>query len=171
MIDMEAKLKATCPDAKAEKKARLFAITNVAPLVIGADTMMFGGGGKTISNFQLAPTVNIPYPTPAMQKKLIDERKQPEKTAFVEADQPKDSYYVIVLENRIPRFNEEFQFDVYNTASGKVGTRFNQEYLTSVAVKARETILTLLKREFNYVETDEQKQKLDEREMKGNSEE
>ncbi len=170
MLDMEAKLKATCPDAKAEKKARLFAITNVAPLVIGADTMSIGGG-KTISSYQLTPTVNIPYPTPEMQKKLIDERKQPEKTAFVEADQPKDSYYVIVLENRIPRFNEEFQFDVYNTASGKVGTRFNQEYLVSAAVKARETILTLLKREFNYVETDEQKKKLDEREMKGNSEE
>ena len=34
-------------------------------------------------------------------------------------------------------------------------------------VKARESVLGVIKKEFNYAETDEQKKRLDEREKKG----
>lgn len=120
--------------------------------------------------FQLPPSENVKYPSMEMLKELLDKRKDDPKTTFVVADEPKDIYYVVTLTERKPKSDLEFQTAVMTEdpiarMTGRGGVR--DDVLGSFAEDARrktiESVMGLLKKEFKYEETEEQKKKLDER--------
>lgn len=170
--DMQAQVQAKTTDPKAKDRVRLFKVENVAPLQITVTPGMgqFGGGGETVQLFKLAPTADLPYPTPEMEKALLDDRTKPVKTVLVQPDQPKDTYYVITLMGRRERGPEEFRLQVYGAGPlgrSQVGDQVRMAQFQDERDKTRDSILGLLKKEFNYVETEDQKKKLDEREKRG----
>ncbi|HJZ56361.1 MAG TPA: hypothetical protein VKE74_15460 [Gemmataceae bacterium] len=150
---------------KATERVKVFAIDDVAPLSPGMDMsgMGMGGGGKTLRPFRLDPSTNIPFPTKEMEKTLLDERERPVGTVLVLADQPKDMYYVVTLVNRRVLTPRDFNFEVYSqfAQQGGVGRVVRSTYDREAVKKARESVVNLLKKEFEYTETDEQKKKLD----------
>ena len=120
---------------------------------------------ENLGAFRLTATPEIPFPTADMSKVLLEERTKPVKTVLVQIDQPKDSYYVVALIDRHERIAEEFRSHVYGGFQrNPVGNQIMDAYRGASIMKAHETILTLLKREFKYAETDEQKKKLEDRE-------
>ncbi len=167
MNDMQLQLQAKTMDPKAKSLVKNFQIDNVAPFQIALDPTSMssgGGGGETVRSFGLAPTTDIPYPTVEMTKQLLAERTKPKPTTFVLIDQPKDSYYVVALLNRKERSPEEFRAHVYGTLQrSKVGTQIAGEQMQVSFGKARDSILALLKKEFKFEETEEQKKRLDDR--------
>lgn len=148
---------------KAEGRVKFFDIDAVAPLAPHTDMNPFGGGGKTVRPFRLEASANIPYPTLEMEKALLDERTKPPGTTLVLADRPKDTYYVAVNTKRHVLTPREFNFEVFSPMAGQSGTGrgIRQAYTRESAKDAHDSILALLKKEFEYVETDEQKKKLD----------
>lgn len=170
--DLQAQIQAKTTDPRARDRVKVFRVDNVAPLQItstpGAGP--FGGGGETVQQFRLAPTADLPFPTPEMEKALLDNRTKPVKTVLVQPDQPRDTYYVITLMGRRERSPEEFRFLVYGTGPfgrSQVGDQVRGRFFQDSLEKTRESVLGMLKKEFNYVETEEQKKKLDEREKRG----
>jgi len=170
--DMQAQVRAKATDPKAKDRVKLFRVDNVAPLQITTVPGMgaFGGGGETVQPFHLAPTADLPYPTPEMAKALLDDRTKPVKTVLVQPDQPKDTYYVITLMGRQEQSPEKFRLQVYGAGPfgrSQVGDQVRGRFFQDALEKSRESVLGLLKKEFNYVETEDQKKKLDEREKRG----
>ena len=103
-----------------------------------------------------------------MAKTLLDERTKPEKTVLVLPDEPKDIYFVITLVKREPKTEREFQTAVYSTDT--LGGRGNptravvlRDFAIDTQQRTIESVMGLLKKEFKFEETDEQKKKLDER--------
>jgi hypothetical protein len=172
MLDMEAQLKSRSDDAKCRDKVKAFRIENVAPFVIGMAQDMGRGPSQTVTPFQFTPTNDVPYPTFDMQKTLLEDRTKPVKTVFMQADRPKDSYYVFALLSRHVQSPEEFRAHVYGFGFGgnPVGQQIMNAQKHDAGRRADETILALLKKEFKYVETDDQKKRLDDREKKGGEE-
>lgn len=148
--------------AKTKDQIReVFPIDPVAPFVPGP-------GGR-VQPFGLSESANIPYPTRDMVSALLDNREKPLKTAFVLADAPKDTYYVAVLTNRTPKQPSEFRVDAYSqtgTAQGMLG-----EHRREAARKSHESVIALLKQEFKFEATDEQKKKLEENAKSGSRDE
>lgn len=142
MLELQATLKAQVAatgDAPAAERIKLFDLHDVAPLG------MFG------TPFSLANNPDIRYPTPEMEKTLLNERTKPPGTVFVLEDKPKDTFYVVLLRQRILRGpellrTEQFAENAFQQEEGK---------------QARESILQLLKQEFKYSATEEQQLKLD----------
>ena len=164
MADMQAQLQAKNADPKVQDKVKLFRVDNVAPFTISRDASGMNPG-ESLGAFRVTATAEIPYPTPEMSKVLLDERTKPVKTVLVQIDQPKDSYYVVALIGRRERIAEEFRSHVFGGLQrNPIGSQIMDAYKGASFMKAHETILTLLKREFKYVETDEQKKKLEDRE-------
>ena len=148
---------------------------NVAPLTpVTPDfnnPMSMRGG---LQRYFVSPTNDIPYPTPEMTKQLLDERTKPPKTTFVLADEPKDTYYVVTLIQRSLKTPENFREEVYRdlglsqfgqTRDAVLGA-FGQDAMQ----KTRESVMGLLKMEFKYEVTEEQKKRLDENEKRGGNE-
>jgi hypothetical protein len=105
-----------------------------------------------------------------MGQKLLDERKKDPKTTFVVHDEPKDVFFVVTLIERTLKKDTEFQMAIYSEefarfARDQAGPRdavlgnFNAE----AQQKAVDSVMGMLKKEFKYEESDEQKKKLDER--------
>jgi hypothetical protein len=167
MTDLAFQLQLKSLDPKAKELIKSFRVDNVAPLAVMKDLSgmsMGGGGGETLQQFFLAPSNEVPYPTLEMTKQLLEERTKPVKTSFVMIDQPKDNYYVAVLMDRRERSAEEFRAHVYSTlARSPVGAQLMDRQARASIIRARDTFLTLLKKEFKYAETEEQKKKLDDR--------
>jgi hypothetical protein len=79
---------------------------------------------------------------------------------------------VAVLLERHEKFPGDFRRDVFDTmARGGVSNEIRGAYRFDALRKTHDTIVALLKKEFKYTETDEQKKKLDDKEKKGNFEE
>ena len=166
--DEQAKLQARFPDPKDKDRVKLFKLDNVAPLPNSPAFSMPGMGAR---GFALTASNDIPYPTKEMEKALLEDRTKPAKTTLVMADQPKDNYYVIVLSERREMQVSEFQFNVFSPLGGPAGGQAQQTILrahASEAVRAaKESIMDMIKKEFNYVETDEQKKLLEKKEKSG----
>ena len=165
LVDKQKEFQARFPDPKERDKVRLFAMPDVAPVQLSVNPSAMGMGGPR--PFQLAPSNDILYPTQDMAKALLDERTKPVNTVLVLADQPKDTYYVAVLADRREKSAEQFRIDVYTAPPGGGGGmmgggptardaifRLNQ---AESGKRAYESVLELVKKELNYVETDAQK--------------
>jgi hypothetical protein len=158
LFDLQAELQKEFPDQKAKDRVKLFRLENVAPIQILNEQ---AGAARL---FTLAGNQDIPYATVEMGKKLIDSRDAGAKTTFVAPDAPKDTYYLFVLSGRQERGVEEFRQHVYP----QMGFRQVRDLVLGLqaqemVTRTTESVLGLLKKEFNYVETDDQKPKLDEK--------
>lgn len=150
-------------DDKAVERIKLFDIDNVAPLAPGTEMNQFGGSGKTVRPFRLDPTSNIPFPTPDFEKLLLDRRTDAPGTVFVVADKPKDMYYVVTLTRRQVLTPKEFNYEVYSGGAqqGGVGQGVRRAFVREQSKAAHDSVIDLIKKEFTYVETEDQKKKLD----------
>ena len=148
--------------AKVKDQVReVFTLDPVAPFVPGP-------GGR-VQPFGMSESANVPYPTRDMVSALLDNREKPLKTAFVLTDAPKDTYYVAVLTNRTLKQPSEFRLDAYSqtgTAQGMLG-----EHRREAVRKAHESVIALLKQEFKFEATDDQKKKLEENAKTGSRDE
>lgn len=151
LYDQKSGLMREFLDPKALKQVNQFPVTGVSPLVTGI---------QGLARFQLPPTENMPFVTPEIVKELIDNRDKPLKTVLVFTDPGKDVYYVATLVRRDLKTPGDFRDEV-------TGPRANSQRVIEFAqndaeIKARQSVLELLKKEFRYEETEEQKKKLDE---------
>ena len=113
-------------------------------------------------DFRLPPSENVKYPSRDMGLKLLDERTKPVKTILVLTDEPKDIYYVTTLMKREEKQSGEFQNLLRQGAGGNQNVVLGN-YIGQGRDKTIESVMGLLKKEFKYEETEEQKKKLDER--------
>jgi hypothetical protein len=143
-------------DPKLVARVKEFTIDNVAPLVMRPGKF----GQLELGRFGLAESNDIPYPTPEMATALVENRDKGFKTVLVLPDAPKDTFYVTVLMKRELKRTDEFQRDVVSP----LGTARDvlELYRAETIKRARDTVLELLKKEFKYEVTDEQKKKLEE---------
>lgn len=151
------------PDPKAQEKVKRFALRDVAPLTPSDDrqAMLMGQGGG-LQRFHLTPSANIPYPTREMEKELLDNRTKGVRTVLVLPDQPKDTYYVAAWADRQVKGEEEFARSVYGElAPPGVRDAVRSQFRQDSFKKAHDSVLGLLKKEFKYEESEEQKKKLD----------
>lgn len=167
MRDLQEQLQARFPDPKAKERVRLFRLDNVAPEQITPD--FTGRSSGNVTPFQLAPSSDIPYPSKEMQKTLLEERTKPAKTVLVMADQPQDTYYVFVLAERKEKTVADYRAQMLGSGLSRnpIEQTVVREYQSESANKAQKSVLALIKKEFNYVETEAQKKLLDERAQKG----
>lgn len=167
--DLAEGLKGEFTDPKAKERVKVFTVPGVAPLAQTAPDRnnpfaMTGG----MQRFMVTPTSDIPYPSADMTKQLLDERTKPAKTAFVMVDEPKDTYYVGTVVYRSPKTQDDFKFDVYRDIGfGQTRATVMSEYMRDSQRKTYESVMGLLKKEFKYEETDEQKARFEENEKRG----
>jgi hypothetical protein len=151
---------------KAKESVRLFEIKDVCPLT----------GGFQLRPFRLTATADMPYPTPAMEKTLIDERTKAPKTTFVLPDGPQDIYYVVTVKAKQDKTEQNFSMIYEDFSAGGQFNQFNQSrqmvlgtYFEETKRAAIESVMGLLKKEFRFEMSDEQKKKLEELDKSGNS--
>lgn len=167
LLDAQGKLRTVTPDPKADARVKFFEMSNVCPLAPVTDFSTASAPGG-VRPFSLAPSTNIPYPTSEMARTLIDERTKPVKTTLVLTDAPKDTYYVAVLSGRSEKDLLSFKTSVYAESQTAAARRMvNQAHASDSVRKMQDSIRGLIKKEFKYVETKEQKEKLDENARKG----
>jgi hypothetical protein len=161
--DQQAEVLRLSTDPKVQEKVKRFKLLDVAPLSRPARIDPTGMNmPEGLRPFQLTPSANIPYPTPEMQKALLDERTKGVRTALVLPDLPKDTYYVAAVANRQVKTDGDFADAVYKETAPP-GSRdvVRRQFQNETGRKAVESVLALLKQEFNYVETEDQKKKLE----------
>ena len=151
-------LKLSIKDPKADARARVFQIKGVAPLTLSPPSP-FGGPGQ-LRPFGLPDSEEIPYPTVEMVTALVENRDKGPKTVLVLPDAPKDTFYVAALRDRKMKQASEFTPDVISERGG--ARAIQRLFRDDTVTKARQSVLELLKKEFKYEETDDQKKKLDE---------
>jgi hypothetical protein len=157
LYDRASEVRRDFIDPKALKQANQFTLGGVSPLVTGM---------QGLSRYFLPASENLPYPTDEMEKALLDNRDKPLKTVLVLPDAAKDVYYVATLVRRDLKRPDDFRIEVTSTfATARAVLTLQQE---DAAVKARKSVLDLLKKEFRYEESEEQKKKLDEQAKSGN---
>jgi len=155
-----------------------FMIRGVAPLSTVADPT--GEKGlqadlfrptmpSQLQPFQIRASENLRYPTNEFAKTLMDNRTKPVKTVEVLTDAPKDTYYVVTLVKRDVKTDSDYKLEV---ASGEFSDRFGGPQVLGLFRQqsqrnAYQSIMGLLKKEFNYEATEEQKKKLEENERRG----
>ena len=94
-----------------------------------------------------------------------------DKSTFVMADEPKDTYYVVTVIYRSPKSPEDFRYEVYRDIGiGQTRAAVLGTFMQESQRKTFESVMGLIKKEFKYEETEEQKKKLDENEKRGGSE-
>jgi hypothetical protein len=148
-------------DPKASLRARKFDLANVAPLVLRPGQF----GAPQMGPFAMTESENIPYPTPEMATGLVDNRDKGFKTVLVLPDAPKDVYYVAVVMKRELKTPDEFRTEVFSTRGQARDVL--ELYRADAVKKSRESVLELLRKEFRYEVTEEQKKKLEENARSG----
>ena len=162
MLDLQAELQKKFADPKAKEAVKLLKLDNVAPIQVINDIQGIA------RPFTLGGLADLPFPTADMTKKLVDHRTDPLKTVLVLPDSGKDTYYVFALTGRQERGLEEFRQHLYSPMGrGPVHNLVLAGHARDSVTRARDTVMTLLRREFKYAETDDQKSRLDERDKKG----
>ncbi len=170
-------------DSKARDRIKPFLIDGVSPLTSTAnptaksDLISFSptASSGSLNPFRLVPSENVKYPSMPMLRTLMDERTKPVKTTFVLADEPKDTYYVTTLLERKMKTDGMFQSEVYaEDPLARMPGRGNptrdvvlRNYNEDMGRKTIESVMGLLKKEFKYEETEEQKKKMEENEKRG----
>jgi hypothetical protein len=150
----------------------VFTLPGVAPLTpAGVDPNNPFATPGALQRFVLTPTNDIPYPTPDMTQKLLDQRTKPPKTTFVLADEPKDTYYVFTVIYRSEKTPENFREEVYRDVGfgplAQSRAVVLGEFTREAQRKTYESVMELLKQEFRFEATEEQKQRLDESDRRG----
>lgn len=161
-----------------------FMIKGVAPLTTSADPTGEKGfqidvftptmSGTGLQPFLIRASENLRHPTNEIGEALMKGRTEPVKTVSVLADAPKDTYYVTTLLKREVKTDTDYKLAVAMAESqnpmmgggsgiGEVLGRFRQQSQRN----AYQSVLGLLKKEFKFVVTDEQKKKLEENEKRG----
>ncbi len=162
----------------------------------GLDQLFPQRSSGQLRPFQLPASENLKYPTNEFGRALLEERTKGPKTVLVLTDGPKDIYYVVTLLNRSLKEQTDFQ-PVYNPPlpppepredadptekqiagilrqqyEAAAGTRqmILNGFLNESRQKTLESVMGLLKKEFKYEETEEQKKRLDENQNRGGSE-
>lgn len=155
-----------------------FLIRGVAPLTTVADPTgekgLLGDLFRSPSQGQLQPfqirsSENLRYPTNEFAKALMDDRTKPVKTVAVLSDAPKDTYYVVTLVKREVKTDSEYKLEV---ASGEFSDRFGGPQVLGMFRQQSQrnaylSVLGLLKKEFKFEATEEQKKKLEENDKRG----
>jgi hypothetical protein len=155
-----------------------FMIRGVAPLTVVADPTGEKGfqvdlfrmpGPNPLQPFQIRPSENLKYPTNELGEALMKGRTEPVKTVTVIADAPKDTYYVATVLKREVKSETDYKLEV---ASGEFSERMGgSEVLGRFRLQSQrnayQSVMGLLKKEFKFVVTDEQKKKLEENEKRG----
>jgi hypothetical protein len=167
VADKSHELNREYTNPKVKEQTKWFSIRDVAPLV-PATSLMARIRGAQLEPFNLQPTEKLPYPTPEMEKELLENRDKPLKTVLVLPDAPHDTFYVATLAGRKLKTAEEFKFDVFSPTGPARAIQF--QYQDVAASKARSSAVELLKKEFKYQETEEQKKTLDENTKSGGRE-
>jgi hypothetical protein len=149
-------------DPKVLERTRKFTVPGVAPLAVES---------VGLRPFVLTESNDVPYPTPDMTTALIDNRDKPIGTALVLPDAPKDTFYVAVLTNRNVKSPGDFRTDVYQSTgfAPPPAREILGRYRVEVVKRTRESVVELLKKEFRYEETEEQKKKLDDNAKSGSN--
>lgn len=157
VMQLQYELQSDIKDPKAQRQATRFAINGVAPLTSGPTGQL--------ARYELIPSENLPYPTIEMETALLENRDKPPKTVLVLPDAAKDTYYVATLLRRDLKTPTDFKFEVYS----QFGRARQMLYLHQAEAmrKSRQSVVDLLKKEFRYEETEEQKKKLDENAKSG----
>ncbi len=162
----------------------------------GLDRLFPVTGTGRLRPFQLPPSENLKYPTNEFATALLENRTKQPKTTLVLSDAPKDTFYVVTLLNRSLKDLNDFQA-IYSPPppppEPKAGANpsersftdiLRQQYEEAMATrqmilggfldesrrKTIESVIALLKKQFNYEETEEQKKRLDESERRGGGE-
>lgn len=160
LTDLSFDLLREVTDPKLYDRVKPFTLQGVAPLTPGPGQLQ---------PFSLTESAKLPFPTREFVTALVENRDKPLKTVIVLPDAPKDTYYVAVLVNRTLKQPSEFKTDAYGqagTARGIVGT-----HRAEATRKARESVVALLKQEFKFEATDDQKKKLEENAKSGSRDE
>ncbi len=161
---------------KARNRVKMFAINGVCPLApvdlasmsqAEVTQMLQSGINPTgrVRSFTLTESANIPYPTQEMLNGLIDNRDKPAKTVIVLHDAPKDTYYVATLIRRDLKSPDDFKQAAFVPGAPARGVVGN--YMFEASFKSRQSVVELLKKEFKYAETEEQKKRLDDNAKSG----
>lgn len=171
--DQAYKLRSEIPlsNSKAYFRVKSFTLNDVCPLapVDPTNVDMFQPGASPfgrVQRFRVTESENIPYPTLDIEKALLDNRDKPAKTVVVMTDSPKDTYYVATLIKRELKTPDEFKRNVYSPG-GAARNAILGRFQGDTATKARQSVVDLLKKEFKYEETEEQKKKLDDNAKSG----
>jgi hypothetical protein len=174
--DAAGRLRAEFADPKAHARVEPFLFRGVAPLSSVPDPA--GGKGLTdslfptlpgpVQAFNVPPSENLRYPTPEIRSTLLADRAKGPKHVAVLADAPKDTYLVTVLLKREVKSDTDFRLEVFGDAGRRSGGQtVMQAFREKAQEKTLKSVIGLLKQEFKYAETDEQKKKLDENEKRG----
>jgi hypothetical protein len=162
MRELANELRNEIADPKVKDRIQVFPINGVAPLA--------GDDRSGYHPYVLQESSNIPYPTKAMTDTLLDERTQPPKTTFILTDSPKDTYYVVTLKQRdlkkVEEFNQWIYSDIFSSLGGPSAMSQTRQmiigaFLEDAQKKTLDSVLGLLKQEFKYEITDEQKKNLE----------
>lgn len=167
-------------DPKAFARVDPFVIRGVAPLTTVADPT--GKKGFLVETFHvsqpgpmmpfnLPPSENLRYPTAEFRKTLLDDRTKGPKHVTVLTDAPKDTYFVVTLLKR----ELKKEFDYTNEVTGMMAQQFGggmvlQEFRQRAERNSYQSIIALLKKEFKFEATEDQKKKLEENEKRGDIE-
>lgn len=166
--DRQAELQAKAADPAGKERVKLFRVDKVAPLVVADDpTQVMMGTGGQLRGFEFRESADIPYPTREMGKALLDGRTAPPKTVTVLPDRPKDTFYVAVVGDRREKSADEFRVALMAAGLSRGGMptlkdSVMNEFVGENTLKAKTAILALMKKEYQYEETDDQKKRLDE---------
>lgn len=159
--ELANKLNDEMTNPKAKAMVHIFDIENVCPLS-GSEFQ------RPPHEFFIPPSKDIPYPTKEMRQTLLDERTKPPKTTFVLADGPKNVYYVVTLKTRQEKTERDFQmiYSDFSIGGMNMFTEARQivlgSYLMEQGQAARQSVMGLMKQEFKFEATEEQKKKLEE---------
>ena len=167
--DQAGVLRGQTAEPKAQEKIRRFALPDVAPLAPPDRNDLTGAADReALRPFGLTASPDIPYPTREMVRALLDERTKPLNTALVLPDAPHDTYYVAVVAQRLEKNDADFSRSVYSE-TGVSGARaaVRMAYAEDARRKTTESVLALLRQEFKYAETDDQKKKIDKGDREG----
>ncbi|MDW8243842.1 MAG: hypothetical protein RMJ88_11575 [Thermogemmata sp.] len=122
---------------------------------------------QPLQPFRIVPSDNVKYPARDMAQTLLDKRTEPPKTVFLLHDEPRDHFYVVTVLQRDVKSRLEFENAVLRAPTNDPNRNI---ILSTFQLRLREqtlqAVLSLLKQEFRYEETEEQKKKLDESERR-----
>jgi hypothetical protein len=164
----------------------VFTIRGVCPLTTIRDNPtsrtlpswgLIAAGPETgpIHGFNLSASENLKYPSQEFLNAIMDERTKPPGTTLVLTDAPKDTYYVVTLVKRDEKDVTDYNFlmtagrrdDLSGLGGDTSGRIIMGSFRRESERNTFRSALGLLKLQFKYDETDEQKKKLDENEKRG----
>ena len=104
----------------------------------------------------------------------MKERTKEPRTVLVLPDAPKDIYYVTTLIKREEKTTADYNFEIVlamvpDSKSQSGGMLVLNQFRLETQIKNMQSVLGLLKQEFKYEETPEQKKVLDENAKRGSA--